>query len=410
MIKSSYGSDIITKIDRITRAKDLPLHNNEKNEYIYCIGLIIGISRKYAPQIGYNKKPYQIFATDFSKPTYSMSESLFGGKDFNDERLNHKVYNFCMFPECFDRLADQLRDTIDLTKHVRRYDFFYGEMKYVTDEGVLVRPQHWVDKLDNHGIWCYFKLRTREYLGTTELQSCNFVSIIPLADLKSQLQKHNALDIWDAYYKGYEHTHIFDTIDLDGDITDDTDNNDEIESLQSTSQITTPPAYNEIQPLKRRRIDDLSPSTGSTLSILRYKHMKYSLIRDIKPFLYHTYLPQFLIVEKIVVINPKDSYVYVGDDKLLRTKQLKVELFDETGESLVVYIQGTDLCRFLGIDSKAYTFHDEVDAAIDDVIRRRYTDSSPHTNSYGILISQWEICDSVWQWKWEHTTGAIAKS
>lgn len=397
-------------IKQIIRAKDFPQHDPQKTEFLYCIGLMVGISRKYAPQIGHNKKPYQIFATDFSKPAYSMSESLFEGKDFNDERLNNKVYNFCMFPECFERLADQLRGTLDLNKHVRRYDFFYGEMKYVTEEGVLVRPQSWTEKLDDYGIWCYFKLRTREYLGTTELQSCNFVSIIPLASLKSELQKHNALDIWDAYYKGYEHTHIFDTIDLDGDITDDTDINEETYSSRNTSQITTPLPYNEVQPCKRRKIDDSTQSiVPQSQKDYRYNNIKYSLISDVRSYITGVYLPQFLIAEKIVVLNPKESYVYLDKNNLLKTKQLTIEIFDETGDSLVVYIQGSDLSRFLGIDLREYIFHDEVDQAIDDIIKKRYTESSQIHESHGILISQWEICDGVWQWKWEHTTGIISK-
>lgn len=131
--------------------------------------------------------------------------------------------------------------------------------------------------------------------------------------------------------------------------------------------------------------------------------MGHTLICDIDCD-YTGYQPVFLILRHARVIEPRSTYGYLvnGSAALKRAKLL---LEDVNGDQILVYVDGSQLLKYLKLERLHYEFFEHLDSAILSAFENLIREG----DHYGFVLSQRQVCEGVRRWHCEHITGKIGQ-
>jgi hypothetical protein len=151
-------------------------------------------------------------------------------------------------------------------------------------------------------------------------------------------------------------------------------------------------------------IPEKNPEPSPQTTTISYSHgynMGHTLICDIDCE-YTGYQPVFLILRHARVIEPRSTYGYLvnGSAALKRAKLL---LEDVNGDQILVYVDGSQLLKYLKLETLHYEFFEHLDSAILSAFENLIREG----DHYGFVLSQRQVCEGVRRWHCEHITDKI---
>lgn len=379
MVRHQFGCDSNWTSSVIHEASEI----SESTRYAGLCCMILGISRNtngYDHDIEHCKSPYILHVTDFSIPSFQTPD-FFNGRDFNNESLDNRTYDITIFPASFGALCEAVKHDIDLKKHVRCFRYFDSRPVY-EDE---TRPgshdrRPWI--LEQSHIWIVMKVKSKIYGEALELVCMNSFSVVDINRLKGYLRECKKTVVWNRFKHIYGRTRVFDDIFE----SDEEAEGAPPETKRRKTDGDGVPAARPTGELSRH----LPAQDGSRL----FGAVKYSLV----PELQRTQ-PQFVVVRISGILTRYASHVYIHGGEL-GIKRIKIEVADERGATLVVYVRGDKLCHFLGLKMGDYRYFEDLDDAIKDSLESL----DPHVY-YGMVLSNSEVCPAVCKWFWEYSIG-----
>jgi hypothetical protein len=385
----------------IVRSKDI----SDSPKIIGVCGMLLGISRKRP--VGTDNKqlnqPYYFHMTDFSKMTHS-TRKFFNDGDFKRDELTGKVYDVCVYPEKFRLISNKLKirsnNEFDLEKFVRYFQIVDKQLFYEDKN-----EYNWF--LEKFNIWLIFKVQTKYYFYILDLICTTGFNVIFKNKLKIRLTKFGIWNDFVKVYGGENGMHkeiIYDlnnkyaSSDIDSDFSFDS----RIESSAKKRKIDNI-SFNTVNILEEKNHDNSYNNILGNRKRNKKFDIHYSLISELKE--YDNYLPQFIIINRIEVYQKYDSYVYSDNNRNWRIKSVKLKVFDENGESLIIYIKDYNLLNFVGLDRTSYDYIEDLNIGIQTKLSER--ELGFKEQFMGMIIKRSTTYPGVWKWTYEYSTEAI---
>lgn len=131
-------------------------------------------------------------------------------------------------------------------------------------------------------------------------------------------------------------------------------------------------------------------------------NFNYSLISELKSI--NEYKPQYIIISKFEIVQEYENYVYGTADNEWGITSVKLRVFDERGDDIVIYLRGFKVLTFLQIDKTQYTHSNDLNESIKGAFVKMADKLRNNNNFIGMVVGGYEISPDIWKWRYEFSS------